>query len=281
MLRRWPFLALCGALSLSACGDDDGGDEQLPADGGAIVTPDAGKPTANLDAGTLDAAAPSRTDAGRGDAGTVRCIDEQFAKLMLFDAPSPSLVTEEGATAGVHQTLIDTMGGGMTVSQSYVYARFTPNGLEKVAIGDEAAFASSDWHIALRRYVIRLNSGVSGPGSVRGARLGADAGFDTLTTVPSGLTYRSEAYYDESCKLVADDSGIESPDTVLATFWTYLGCVKMTNEPFVIELPDGRHVKLQVASYYAPEVQKSCQETDKITSPSGAGNLRLRWSFLD
>ena len=46
-------------------------------------------------------------------------------------------------------------------------------------------------------------------------------------------------------------------------------------------LPDGRHVKLQIVAYYALANQRVCDETGKVPMPSGAGNMRLRWAFLD
>jgi hypothetical protein len=57
----------------------------------------------------------------------------------------------------------------------------------------------------------------------------------------------------------------------------------MTHNVYVIALkePKQRHVKLEVLSYYVPENQKICDETGAVPMPTGAGNMRIRWAFLD
>ncbi|HEX6244190.1 MAG TPA: HmuY family protein [Polyangiales bacterium] len=286
----------------------DGGDARAPSsdggtDAGAVAdaaddaaddaavmdaAPNADGSSSNGDAAAAadagDAAATGEAGADAGDDGgatQVRCIDEQIAQMLLFEAPAAGLITEEGTQAGSFATLIDATAGGLNTTQSFVYARFTSAGLEKLAIGDEAAFSSSAWHIAARRYVLRVNSGVSGPGSVRAARTAPGTSFDVLNSVPDGLSYRDEQYYTESCEYVPDTSGVGAPASALSSFWSYAGCVKMTDNVFVLELPDQHHVKLQVTGYYPPDNQRQCNETDAITFPSGAGNLRMRWAFLD
>lgn len=234
---------------------------------------DAGSP---LDAG-------GGTDAGT-DAGAPRevpCIDESISQLMLFDTVSPAAITDEstGASERVHH--IDATGGGVTPTTAYVYARFDDTGLIKVDIDDESAFESTAWDIAFRRFVIRLNSGVGGPSTVTAARTAPSTEFETLAAVPDGLSYREEAYFTETCEYVPDGAGIGSPQTALSSFWRYGGCVAMTGNVYVIALASGRHVKLEVLSYYSPAMQTTCDETDMVGMPSGAGNLRIRWAFLD
>lgn len=210
------------------------------------------------------------------------CQDEQIAELALKTNVSTGKITEEGTTDGEFLTHIDATGGGMNPTMSYVYARFTATGLEAVAISDEEAFESDAWDIAFRRYFIRLNGGVAGPSCVEGARTSPATTFETLTAVPDGLTFRQEQYYTaDGCELVPDTSGLPGPQTVLSSFWSYPGCVKMTFNTYVIALADGRHVKFQVKSYYTPSVQDSCNDSGTLTTPSGAGNFRVRWAFLD
>jgi hypothetical protein len=212
----------------------------------------------------------------------VECVDQSISQLMLFEAPASGLITNSPGTDSF-ETTVDATAGGMTASESFVYARFTDRGLEKVPIGDEDAFVSLDWDIAFRRYVIRLNSGISGPGSVTGARTLPQTSFDTLEVPPEpdSVPYRTEAYFTESCDYVNDGSGIGSPGTALASFWMYKGCVQMTGNVFVLALHDKRHVKLEVLSYYTPEQQEKCDMTGMVPTPANAGNLRIRWAFLD
>ena len=211
---------------------------------------------------------------------TVTCQDESIQQLALFSDPSPDAITDESVESDRFRNLIDSRGGGFAPTQSYVYARFTEQGLEKVNISDEDAFTSTDWDIAVRRFVLRINSGVSGPSCVQAARTAPGTTFESVTTVPDGLDFRTEAYFTETCSFVAD-SGIGSPATAMISFWSYQACVEMTGNVFVIALADGRHVKLEVLSYYEPANQTTCNTTQMVPIPSGSGNFRIQWAFID
>jgi hypothetical protein len=211
----------------------------------------------------------------------VPCIDQSITQLGLFEEPAPGAVREEEEIDGALETTIDATGGGMTPTTSFVYGRFTEDGFEQLDLSDEEAFESGAWQIAMRRYVVRLNGGVAGPGAITVARTAPNTDFYELDATPDGLDYRTEEYFTESCDFVSDGSGIGAPATALASFWSYSGCVEMTGNVYVVELEDGRHVKLQVLAYYTLENQAICDETGKVPSPSGAGFLRIRWAFLD
>ncbi|MFN7698362.1 MAG: HmuY family protein [Deltaproteobacteria bacterium] len=239
-------------------------------------------------AGGADAGSVGATDAGT-DAAAAACVpvdpqcqDPSISMLDLFDTVSPASITEEGTTEGEFLSRVDATGGGTMPSQSYVYARFTEAGLEKVAISDEDALSSTDWDIAFRRFIIRLNSGVSGPSCVEAARTAPATTFDGLASVPEGLSYRTEGYFTEgSCDLVPDGSGLGSPATALSSYWTYPGCVSMTRNVYVVRPASGRHVKLQVVGYYPLENQEMCDTMSRVPMPSGGGQIRVRWAFLD
>lgn len=225
----------------------------------------------------------------------VACVDTQIGELSLFDnLAGTGLVVEEGEAADEFTTYVDARGmpaSGTTPTVSFTYARFTEDGLEQVMISDEDAFTSTEWDIAFRRFVIRINSGTSGPGCVRAARApvsgGADPTFEDVTEVPDGITYFEEEYYTErgsSCTLIGDGSGLPgAPDTVLAGYWSYTTamCLGMTDYVYLLELGDGRHVRLTVVSYYIPENQTICDDGGALTPPTGAANFRVRWSYLD
>jgi hypothetical protein len=259
-------IALGLGLALSACGSTPARDVDAFIPG---------------DAGLADSGDPGSDAGARCVLSEVACVDESIGTLDLFATPSPAAITEEGATPGEFLTHVDATGGGLSPTLSYVYARFTPTGLERVEISDEAAFASPDWDIAFRRFIIRLNSGVAGPSCVRGARTVPGTTFDALTSVPPDLDYRTEAYFTDTCDLVPDGSGLGSPATALSSFWTYPGCVSMSHVVYVIETRSGAHVALEVVGYYAPAIQEQCDTMGTIAMPSMAGNVRIRWRFLD
>ncbi len=253
----------------------------LPLVAGCPSDPPASTADASVGVDAPVVAEPDAAIAPTCDPVDPACEDQSISQLDFFDTVNPTSIAEEGTTAGEFTSVIDATAGGMNPTESYVYARFTPEGLEKVELSDEDAFGSTGWDIAFRRFIIRLNSGVSGPSCVEGARTAPATTFETLTEAPASLSYHREAYFTEgSCDLVPDGSGLGSPATVLSSFWEYPGCVKMTGNVYVVRLADGRLVKLQVLGYYPPENQEACDTTGTVPVPSGGGRIRVRWAFL-
>lgn len=216
----------------------------------------------------------------------VTCTDQSVLKLNLF-ATVPNRTITNTADGAAFLSEIDATGGAtggaITPRESFVYAKFTDAGLERLAISDEQAFDSMDWDIAFRRYVVRLNSGVSGPSCVAASRTAGGTTFDGLTAVPATVEYRTEEYMTASCDLISDGSGLEGSAAVaLGSYWTYPGCVAMTGNVFIVRLADGRRLKLTIEDYYTPSVQDVCDSTGSIpmTMPSGAAHFRVRWAFL-
>jgi hypothetical protein len=213
----------------------------------------------------------------------VACTDESVTKLTLFDQePSDAEVINDPQEEGF-LTEVDTTGGDISPTESFVYLKFTDDGLKLVEVNDEEAFESVDWDIAARRFVLRLNSGVSGPGWVRAGRTAPQTKFENVDEVPEALELHAEEYITEDCSLVPDTTGLGSPATVLSSFWSYMACVEMTHNVYIIELdrPKKRHVKLEVMTYYPADRQKICDATGMVPMPSGAGHMTLRWAFID
>ena len=214
----------------------------------------------------------------------VPCSDEVIQQMNLKPDPVAAPITNTPAAMGFTTNIDATAGGAFNPDPtSFTYGRFGEAGLEKVDIGDEASLESMDWDIGFRRYVARVNSGHSGPSCVTAARVPPGTAYDALTSVPADLNYRVDEYFTDSCELIPDGSGLEnSPATALSSYWTYPGCVKMTGNVFVIQLASGRHVKFIVDSFYSPEVQQECQDTDAVPmGDTGSGNFVVRWAWLD
>jgi hypothetical protein len=248
------ILSLCWC-SVVACGGDDGGSS-------------TGEETA--------------TDNVPQDPHEVACTDESVTKLTLFDQePSDAEVINDAQDEGF-LTEVDTTGGALSPTESFVYLKFTDDGLELVEVNDEDAFESVDWDIAARRFVLRLNSGVSGPGWVKAGRTAPQTKFESVDEVPDDLELRVEEYFSEDCTFLAD-AGIGSATTVLSSFWSYMACVEMTHNVYIIEVdrPKKRHVKLEVMGYYPADRQQICDDTGMVPTPSGAGQMTLRWAFID
>lgn len=266
--------ALLSAILLTACGPTPNA-----VDGGA--PPDAGGGTdAGTDAGVM--LMPRCTTPA-----TVACQDQSIQRLNFRMVNATGAVAEEGATPGA-TTYVDARAGGMTTPESFTYVRFTPQGLEKLAINDDASLTSMEWDLAFRRFIVRINSGVGGPSCVLAARTAPGTTFDGLTSVPNGLAWRTEEYFTSTpgadggiqCEFVADPSGIGGPNAALTSYWSYQSCVQMTGNVYVLHLRDGRYVKFQVLSYYDPGPQMTCNMTGNVPQPSGAANFRVKWAYI-
>lgn len=224
--------------------------------------------------GGIDAGQP------RCGASSVACIDQSIMQLALRTTLNPDPVVEEG-TAPNFRSRIDARAGGLNTPSSYQYLSFTDTGLKKHDIDDESAFNSLDWDIALRRYVLRINAGVSGPSCTAAARTAPGTSFDTLTQAPANLSWRTEEYFmGANCDYVPDTSGIGAPGTALSSFWTYQSCVQMTGNVYVIHTRNNRYVKLEVLSYYTPSAQMTCNQTGSAPTPNEAAVVRVRWGFI-
>ncbi|MFN7131957.1 MAG: HmuY family protein [Myxococcales bacterium] len=250
-------------LTLSACGTPP--EPQTEADAG--VEPDAG-----LEA---DAGLPPPQCAK----AQVPCEDEVIQQLSLQKTVAPGLIssTPEGTGFAVH---VDATAGGFNANppHAFVYAKFTASGLQKVELDDEKALESMDWDIAFRRYLVRINSGNSGPSCVSAFRLPGTPPYESVKEVPETVSWNSDLYFTDTCEMIVDGTGLGSPNLVLSGYWSYPGCVKMTGNVYLLKLRDGRVVKLTVTSFYSPETQPRCQTNNQPGSESG--NLRLRYQFL-
>ncbi len=246
--------------------------------------------------GTSTGAAGAGGSGGTGGAGggagsaalctmpvEVACSDQVILDMALQQPPTKGLITSVADGAGWTSSIDATAGGAFaSVPDSYTYGKFTAEGLTKVDIGDEDALVSMDWDIAFRRYVVRINSGDSGPSCVQAAPVPGKK-YEDVTAIPDNPSYHPDDYFTDSCDFIPDGSGLEnSPATALSGYWSYPGCVKMTGQVFVIELASGKHVKLIVDDYYYPAAQEQCNTTDMAPmSNSGSANFIVRWSFLD
>ena len=249
-----------------------------------------------VDAGGNDAGADAGTDGGAPRCGStaVSCSDQVSADLDLKTTVNAAAITNAADGVGYKST-IDSRGGGLTPSMSYVYAKFTDTGLVKVDLSDEAALLSLGWDIAFRRFVIRLNGGSSGPSCVDAAKTTAGTSFDALTAPPGGLGYAVDDFVGppaptdagaadagSGCLFKDDGSGLPtSPSTALAGFYAYAGCVSMSSRVFIVRTRLGRDVKLLVTSYYDTEANQTLCNAGTPSGGAFGGTVRVRWSFLD
>ena len=233
-----------------------------------------------------DAGVDGGTDAGALCGPTpVSCSDQVSQGLDLKTTVNAAAILTTTEDGGFKSTIDATAGstGFNAPTESYVYAKFTSTGLQKVGLSDEAALLSVDWDIAFRRFVIRLNGGSSGPSCVAAAATASGTVYETLAAAPSGATFTFDDFLGPppTCTFKDDGSGLgTSPSTALAGYYQYVSCVKMSQRVFVVRTRAGRNVKLLVTGYYATEAaQANCNSGASPGAPGGT--VRVRWSFLD
>ena len=243
------------------------------------------------DDGSADTAIQSGSDsaAGGDDTGTqgdvctepteVSCVDEIILDLALHDDATSGGEVSNSTDGEDFVTYVDATAGGYSSSTDnpWVYIKFTSEGAERVDIDDETALESMDWDMALRRYIVRLNGGSSGPSCV-GAVTFLETSYEELTEVPEGITFAPDEYYTSDCTIINDSSGLpNSPQTVLGGWWEYPGCVATTMSPHLIQLADGSVLKLVVEAYYESD-QDVCNKTG--SGGEGSANITMRWQML-
>jgi len=208
------------------------------------------------------------------------CVDELILDLSLQDDSfSDGSVSNTSADDGF-VTLVDATAGGYNnaANNPWVYIQFTEEGARKLEIDDEEALTSMDWDMALRRYIIRLNGGNSGPSCV-GAVTFFEQNFEDIDSIPEGLTFVQDTYYTQDCTIINDSSGLpNSPQVVLSSWWEYPGCVATTGYPHLIQLADGSVIKMVVDSYYG-EGQDECNDSGQMGGDSAM--ITMRWKMLD
>lgn len=198
-------IAMCMgvALLLLGCTSTNGataGSSSPMADGGT----DALAPAADaaLDGAVL---ADGATDAGGGSKG---CAEEKKRLLGPVASVSTGAVTATADDAGTAKVLyIDASAGGAQAAATNprVYVNLSTGAA--VAISDEAAATSLEWDLALKRNVVFVNSGDTGPGQGATVFL-AGASFDAVTAAnATDKTFAKETLFDKYCQAQLDEMG--------------------------------------------------------------------------
>ena len=247
---------------LTACGDGD---------------KDPDKDTATNDTA-------SGTDLLCSEPEAPACFDQMYQELSLHDDKVSDGDVTTVADGDDFVTVIDATAGGMysAADNPWVYVRFDETGASRVDIDDDTATSESmDWHLALRRYFIRLNGGDGGPSCVGGYGMGS-FDYDEIDAVPSGVEFDLEDFYTDDCVIIEDNSGLGdlSPRFVMDGWWSYLDCVETTFKPFLIQTETGQVFKLVVETYYESG-QEACNAGGGMGSGQNGGVIKIRWQFLE
>lgn len=204
------------------------------------------------------------------------------ADLPQNDAVSDGLITTQVDGNDWIQTLDARAGGFLAAADNpWLYVRFGDDGLEKVELTDLEAQTSMDWDLAVHRFNLRLNSGSSGPSCVTGGP--ATGTYEALDLEQAIATpTAAEAFYDGTCTFLTEDTGEEGapdgiPTLALQDWWTYPHCVATSGIPLVIQVADGRRLKLEMLGYYGGG-QDLCNTEGQ--AGQDAAMLSLKWTWL-
>ena len=134
-------------------------------------------------------------------------LPEGYAPVALVSTGTV-VNTPDEELSGVFTTVIDASAGGGAeqANNPFVYLDLDgEEGAVKVEIDDVASFTSTEWDIALKRFVIRSNSGDFGFGDEEVVTAPGEE-IGTGTDVPSE-SFADDDWTGEGCALVQDSTG--------------------------------------------------------------------------
>lgn len=123
---------------------------------------------------------------------------------------------------------------------------------KRVDVTDPASFGSTAWDLAIKRPLLRTNSGDGGPGQ-GGAVLLDGKAFDAVTAADAAsATIAVETWFDAQCNLSTDPAGAIA--TTFAGWYDYdTATNKLSPHPgvFIVRGGDGSLYKVAILDYYA------------------------------
>lgn len=226
----------------------DGSDDGIGPDAGGGIFPDA-------------AVAPDASPVCDPSA----ILPDGYAPVALVSTGTV-VNTPDEELPGVFTTVVDASAGGGAeqANNPFVYLDLDgEEGAVKVEIDDVTAFTSTDWDIALKRFVVRSNSGDSGPADQEVATAAGEE-IGTGTDVPSE-SFADDDWTGDGCTLVQDSTG--GPRTRFSNWYQVeAGRFEPRAVTHFIRLGDGRYAEVDVTTYYGDEA-----------NPDRSGVYVLRW----
>jgi hypothetical protein len=233
-------------LVTSGCHYYFGDDDESDGGGGAA---DDGDGADGTDDGAPDAS-PGEPDAP-AVCDPVALLPEGYRPVAEVSAGA--VTNEPDATLpDVFTTIVDASAGGAAgqATQPFVYLDLeAEGGAGKLEIDDVASFESTDWDIALKRFVIRSNSGDSGPADAEVASVQSkELTFDN--DVPSDR-FSDDDWVSSDCVLEQANGG---PRTRFSN-WYRVQAGRFEAQPVVhlVRLGGGRYAEIDVVTYYGDE----------------------------
>jgi len=246
---------MLAGLVLAGCGGDDG----TTGSGGAGGAGGAGGETSSSTQGTGGGTTSGGGQGGMGQGGAGTGGQGGSASMCtaaLEQALGPIDTVSTGdvivlATNGSTKTLyIDASAGGSQNQKTNPWIYLNLASTTKVQVTDKSAYGSTDWDLALKRPLIRTNSGDGGPGQGGAVFLDGAMFANVTSTDATGLL--TEDWFDATCTLQTDPTGAIA--TTFAPWYDYDQATHaLSPHPgvFVVRGGDGALYKLQILDYYA------------------------------
>jgi hypothetical protein len=178
------------------------------------------------------------------------CSDERDLVLGLIDEVSEGEVIVLSQMGSALELYVDASAGGFTESahHPWIYLRLADG--TRAEVTDEECFDSTEWDLALKRFIIRSNSGDSGPGMGGAAFLATVAFADVDADDAMGVTLSPEDWFDEDCEHATDEAGALA--TTFSSWYDYeAGTLTPKDGVYLVAGAGGALYKLQFLDYYA------------------------------
>lgn len=178
------------------------------------------------------------------------CSGALKQELGLVDEVSSSQVAVVNETAAERTIYVDASAGGIQGQDAHAWVYVSLATGQAVALTDLAALESSDWDLAFKRFVVRTNSGDSGPGRGGAIRVALDwEQVDESTLGNKALPI--EEWFDEDCTLNVDEN-----EELITTFtgWSEYNetthVLNAADVTYIAAGADGALYKVQILDYY-------------------------------
>ncbi len=200
-------LLLLGAL---ACGDTT---EESAGEDPVVNNDDGNNDTDNNEVGNNDTDnndVPPNNDAPNNDApnNDMICdVDAEIASLVgeLDTVTAGDFAMEAGEDGSIF-TLDASVGGNANAgTSSYIYVDLDTG--ERLEISDVEALSNSDWDLAFKRSIIRLNGGDSGPSALMLSSV-SETTWEDATPPGADAMWAVDDFMDDECNLVTVGPGL-------------------------------------------------------------------------
>lgn len=207
-------------------------------------------------AGNGSAGAPGDGGAGSDTPPPRPCSGALKQSLSLVDEVSTAAVSTVSESGGERIVYVDATAGGIEGQDRHPWVYVSLQTGEAVALTDLEALESKGWDLAFKRFLVRTNSGDSGPGEGGAIRIALDWDQVDGSTLGS-KSLPAEDWFDADCMLEVD---VNNELITSFTGWSeydesahVLNAAKVT---YIAAAADGTLYKVAILDYYGTPAGK-------------------------